>query len=181
MQLNRILDPRIRFIAEPIEDGGPPPEDEGHEGEKPDEPLGEPGLKALQAERDARSQAEKQIADLNARLKEFEDAQKTDEERKQEALEERERALKDAADARAKAESKLLRYEVAAAKGIDVKLAGRLTGETREELEADAESLLDLIGATAPKTPKPDPSQGARGTKNASNAELFADALEGKL
>ena len=58
-----------------------------HEAEAtPDEPLGEGGLKALKAERAARADAEKQVAELAARIKEFEDAQKSEAERQAERL-----------------------------------------------------------------------------------------------
>lgn len=43
-----------------------------------------------------------------------------------------------------------LRADVAAEKGIPAKFARRLTGTTREELEADADDLLETL-------PKPDP------------------------
>ena len=52
-----------------------------------------------------------------------------------------------------------LKYEVAADKGFDLKLAVRLNGTTKAELEADADNLKPLLGAT-PGTPKPDQSQG---------------------
>lgn len=48
-----------------------------------------------------------------------------------------------AAEARAKAaETRAARLEVAADKGLSPRLAARLMGETREELEADADELL---------------------------------------
>lgn len=51
-----------------------------------------------------------------------------------------------AAEARAKAaETRADRLEVAAAKGLSPSLAARLVGETREELEADAEELLKVV------------------------------------
>ncbi|WP_258933209.1 hypothetical protein [Nesterenkonia pannonica] len=56
-------------------------------------------------------------------------------------------------EARKEAESnatKALRYEVAAEKGIPLEAAARLTGETKEELESDAEKLQALLG-TSPR------------------------------
>jgi colicin import membrane protein len=50
---------------------------------KPDEKLGEPGLKALQAERDARAKAEKDAADAKAELQKIEDAKLSDIQRAQ--------------------------------------------------------------------------------------------------
>lgn len=94
-----------------------------------------------------------------AKAKELEEAQKTAEQRATEA--------QAAAEQRAtEAESKLLRLDVAAEKGLTPAQAKRLVGATREELEADADDILAtfpaLAGKAEPKTPKPDPSQGAR-------------------
>lgn len=111
-----------------------------------EQPLGEGGKKALQAERDARATAERALADLR---REVEDSQKTAEQK----------AADDLAEARRSAESataQALRYEVAAEKGLDIKLASRLTGATREELEADADVLMTLI-PTQTKPPVYDP------------------------
>lgn len=47
----------------------------------------------------------------------------------------------------AELEPKLLRLEVAYEKGLPSKLAKRLTGSTRAELEADADDLLEEFGA----------------------------------
>lgn len=119
-----------------------------------DEKLGEPGLKALQAERDARQAAEARAA---AAEKQIADSKLTAEQKASADLNE-------ARDVAAMATLKALKYEVAADKGIDINLASRLTGTTKAELEADAESLKALIPAGAkPGTPKPDGSQGAGG------------------
>ncbi|HEY9475257.1 MAG TPA: hypothetical protein VIS06_15600, partial [Mycobacteriales bacterium] len=59
-----------------------------------------------------------------------------------------------------------IRVEVAAEKGLSAAQAARLQGSSREELAADADALLALFPAQArlgPRTPAPDPSQGARG------------------
>ena len=117
-----------------------------------DKPLGESGLRALQAERDARKQAQ---ADLAALRKEIEDASKSAEQK----------AADDLADAQrvaAESAAKALRYEVAAATGVPLKQAHRLVGSTKEELEADAANFLADLGPK-PGTPKPDPSQGRSG------------------
>lgn len=95
-------------------------------------------LADLAKERDARQAAE-------ARLKEFEDKDKTELQR----LEERAAAAEKAA---AERESALLRYRVGAAKGLPADLVERLRGDTEEELLADADALLALI-----------PARGARG------------------
>lgn len=137
----------------------PEPVETVEEETKP-ETLGEGGIKALQAEREARTNAEKQLSDLNARLKEFEDAQKTEEEKKSEAEAEQRRQFEETAAGKAEAEAKLLRYQVAADKGLDLKLVNRISGSTQEELEADADALIELLGNATTPAPKPDPSAG---------------------
>lgn len=121
-----------------------------------DEPLGDGGKKALDAEREARRQADKALADLR---KEIEDSKKTAEQKASDAL----NAAQRTADENA---ARALRYEVAAAKGLDLSLAARLSGTTKEELEADADSLMELIPkATAqPETPPLAPTVPGEGT-----------------
>lgn len=57
-------------------------------------------------------------------------------------------------------ETKLLRLEVAADKKVPSSLAARLQGETKEELEADADELLKQVRPESAT----DFDQGARGT-----------------
>lgn len=67
----------------------------------------------------------------------------------------------------ADAELRATRLEVAHEKGLTPAQAKRLVGATREELEADADEVLRDFPVTpatpATKTPRPDPSQGAKG------------------
>ena len=89
-----------------------------------------------------------------------------------------------AAEKRAEeAELRALRLEVATDKGLPPKLAKRLVGATREELEADADELLsDAPPARKepekPKAPKPDKSQGARDGARLPAAERAQKRLE---
>lgn len=77
----------------------------------------------------------KENADAAKRLKELEDANKSEIERAQEAAR--------AAEQRAvEAEQRALRLEVAAEKGLTPAQAKRLQGTTREEFEADADELV---------------------------------------
>lgn len=109
-----------------------------------DQQLGEGGVKALQAERARAAKAE---ADFKALQQQIEDSKKTAE---QKAADEIAKARSEASQNAARA----LRYEVAAAKGLDLALAARLTGSTKEELEADADALMTLI----PKAPEAAPA-----------------------
>ncbi len=109
--------------------------------------------KALEAERKARREAEKQLRDLNARLKEIEDKDKSEVDRLREQVEQ----LKSEATT---ATAKAIRAEVAAEKGLTAAQAKRLAGATREELEADADEILEAFptrGVTPPPSDKPRP------------------------
>ncbi len=121
-----------------------------------DAPLGEPGKKALDSERAARRAAEKAAADLQAKVKEYEDRNKTELERLTEAA----TAAKAEADA-AKAEA--LRLRVAAETGLPTDLFEFLAGDDEEQLRAKAQKLMAATAAAAaPRSPAPDPSQGAK-------------------
>jgi hypothetical protein len=132
-----------------------------------DVPLGPAGERALAAEREARKGLEKQLAEL-APLKDLAKALtggapapdgKTDLQILQERLASHETDLGNERSAR-------WRAEVAHEAGLTPQQAARLHGATKEELSADAEALKALFPAApvTPGTPKPDPSQGPRGT-----------------
>lgn len=111
--------------------------------------------KAIKAEREAAKEARRRAEEAEAKVKEYEDAQKSEDEKREEAL----------AAAKAEAEQykatihelevKQRRADVAAAKNLPPKLAGRLTGETIEEIEADADALLEDLGTLPGETPPP--------------------------
>ena len=91
----------------------------------------------------ALKKANKEAETLRLKLKEYEDASKSE----QDKLAER------AAGAETKAaalEAKLNRIEVGAAKGLPAELAVRLQGDSQEEMEADAERLLGYVKPAAP-------------------------------
>lgn len=119
--------------------------------------LGDPGKKAIAEERKARKAAEKSLSDMQAKLKEFEDRDKTE---LQKLSERAELAEKESAD-RA---NELMRLQIAAEKGLTAAQARRLVGATREEMEADAEELAGMFTPEKPKRRVPDLKQGARGT-----------------
>lgn len=108
---------------------------------KTDEPLGAPGLAALKSEREAKAAAEKRAADAEARIKEFEDAQKTEAEKQAERIAAIERENVELRSAKTRA-------EVAATKGVPADL---LTGSTQAELEASADALIAFKGAQEPQ------------------------------
>lgn len=141
------------------------------QGEPADKPLGENGEKALRAERERANALEKQLREAQSKVEAAEQASLSELEKAQRRAE---KAEKDLADA----QSSALRQRVALEKGLPASLVGRLQGSTEEELSADADSLLELV--KAPTTPRPDPSQGAKGAApQGSTATQFASALEG--
>lgn len=136
------------------------------DGAKPDGDLGDGGKSAIDKERAAARAAEKRAKAAEAELQKLKDKDLSDQDRK-------DREAKDALTRAEAAEARALRLEVAADKGLDLKLAGRLQGSTREELEADADTLRALLPAATPATgdaPKapprlvPDRGQGAKPT-----------------
>lgn len=109
--------------------------------------LGDAGKKALKSERDARKALEarlKELEPLAAKAQEFEDAQKSEQERLTEKLSATEERA-------AKAELRAARLEVATEKGLPSSAVKFLTGETGEELAASADELLGLMAASEPE------------------------------
>lgn len=100
--------------------------------------LGPAGEAALKAERQRARQLERDLKAAANKLKAFEDRDKT----AAQLLEER---AANAEKAAAEAQTQLVRYRVAAEKGLPAELAGRLQGANEKELAADAEKLLALI------------------------------------
>ena len=98
------------------------------------------------------------------KLKELEDAQKSESQRQAEALEKAQRELADLTVAKTRA-------EVAAAKGVPVAL---LNGSTQEELEASADALIEFKSAQDGSQRKV-PNTWDRPSTNVSVADQFAD------
>lgn len=141
-----------------------------------DEPLGAPGIKALEAEREARKAAEKSASELAAKVKSFEDAQKTEAERAAEALTE-------AQNAAARATTEALRWRTAAKHGIsDEDAETFLTGTDEATITRQAERLAAFQKAT-PAGPRADLSQAASRDPGASSgpAADFARFLGAEL
>lgn len=130
--------------------------------------------------------ANQEAASLRARLKELEplakkaqdleDANKSDLEKLTARAEQAERD-------RAQAAAESLRLSVAFDKGLTPKQAKRLTGTSREELEADADEILEDFPALKPDgRPRGNVDQGVRSkaaTSNPKQADL--DQIEADL
>jgi hypothetical protein len=96
--------------------------------------------RALDAERETAKAAQRERDEALAKVKEYEDANKSD-------LEKAQTEATDATTRAATAEAKALRLEVALDKKVPAELIDRLRGETKEELETDADALMALVGS----------------------------------
>lgn len=118
------------------------------------EGLGDAGKKALQAERARADAAEKRLREVEADLK----SQKGEHETVIQKLNDQ---LKEGTSLAEQAIAERDRFQVAYSKQVPADLIEFLQGSTPDELTASAEKLMAHIGA--PKTPVPDPMQGASG------------------
>ena len=153
---------------------------------KPNDELGEKGIKALQAAREARQQAEKAAADHEQALKaaqekvqSFEDAQRTDEEKREHALNEAR-----ATNAQLKADlEKEARQNLALRVAIDTELPAelidRLKGDSEDELREDAKQLKRLVAPKNSGKFSRVPEAGEDHSKKRNDpGALFADAFD---
>lgn len=141
-----------------------------------DAPLGEKGEKALkewkQRARDAETWRKENEPHV-AKAREADEAAKTE---TQKAAERAAAAEKDAAEAKGMA----LRYEVAADVGLPLKMARRLHGSTKEELEEDARDLLESLGGKVGEQQRPR-SNGNAGDEGTAPGGTMSDVLRGGL
>lgn len=139
-----------------------------------DKPLGENGEKALKAEREARKAAEARLAEFEAKEKEAAKANLSEVERAQ-------AEAKDALEASVKAASELSTYKLAAKLGItdeaDMEILLAIPDEATRERTAER-----IAKAGVASTPKPDLSQGAKGSdKKSSTGQQFEDFFNSNL
>lgn len=134
-----------------------PPADDPPAGPAPTPPPTDPAPGPVPYER--YKEVNDQLKSLQGKLTKIEATQKTAEEKKATELGEWEKLAKER-ETELKAErTARMRLEVAGKKGIPVDLVDRLKGDTAEEMEADADSLLAFL---KPKESKgvPPPSRG---------------------
>lgn len=163
----------LRFMTTP--EGGEPagggaPAPKLDDAPKGDDALGAPGLKALQAEREAREAAETRARALE---KQIEDSKKSTEEKAADDLVAAQKAASDSA-------ATVLKYKAAEATSLPLAAAERLTGTTLDELKADAENLKTLLGAAKPGAPKPDHTQGGGSSEKTSSVGAGRDLFTEK-
>ena len=146
--------------------------------EAPEAPeLGDGGKKALQVERDARKQAEQQAKSLQAQIDALNAEKMSD-------LEKAQAAAKAAADEAAAAKTEALRFRLAAKHGIsDDDAALFLTASDEAAMRQQAERLAARTAQdSAPRNPKPDPTQGGQGAPaTGTTGDQFAAFIESKL
>ena len=118
-------------------------EDTGKPADKPD--LGDAGKKAIDAMKRERNAAKKALADAQAKLKEYADKDKTDTERLAEAAEEAKNRAAKAEQSFGKLQTAMDRAPEGATLAQIKAVAKRLTGDTEEEMEADADELFALL------------------------------------
>lgn len=110
-------------------------------------------------------------AELAAQIKEFKDSTKSESEKLEERAAAAESSKAELETEVGSLRTQLLRYEIAAAKGLDLKHAHRLAGQSREEMEADADELAQLV------RPRDDLDGGARGRAPANAGGDMNDLL----
>ena len=94
---------------------------------------------------EARSKANAEAA---KRLAELEDASKTDAEKMADAIKRAEEAEAKVADYERRAERAGIVAEVAAEKGVDAEWLGRMSGDTREDIEANASYIASKLNGS---------------------------------
>lgn len=124
---------------------------------------------------EARSKANAEAA---KRLAELEDASKTDAEKLADATKRAEEAEAKVADYERRAERAGIVAEVAAEKGVDAEWLGRMSGDTREEIESNASYIASKLNGSPIY-----PSVTDNGHKNApqkkSTQDQFGDFFAG--
>lgn len=107
--------------------------------------LGDAGKRALDAMKREKNAAKKQTADLLAKLKQYEDKDKTETQRLQEAAEESKSRAAKAESGAKKLQLALDRAPEGASLAHIKAVAKRISGDTDEDLEADCDELFALL------------------------------------
>lgn len=166
---------------------------QGTESATTTEPTGqEPhGTEPTEPERDWRAEYEKAVAQSRKwesrakensaaakRLAELEDASKTDAEKVADAVKRAEEAEAKVADYERRAERASVVSEVAAAKGVDADWLSRMAGDTREDIEANADFLASKLGGQPIYPSVPDRGQAKTPPMTKEQIESIKDPRE---
>jgi len=129
-----------------------PPKQDDDDRDDHDDKLGDPGKKALDAEREARRVAEKQLRDTTKELADLKKAQQDREEAEAKEKGEWEKLAKDRADKIAELEAQLaerqttdLKASIARKHSIPDDLIPLLQGESEDDIEASAKTLAKHV------------------------------------
>jgi hypothetical protein len=138
------------------QEGATPPAGSG-EGARPDPPLGDVGRQALDRERDARRDAERQRDELRHRIADLEDRDKSETERDKARLqratfdiEQRDKRIAELEGEVAARDLRDLKAQIAAEEGLPPSVASRLQGTDVRSLRADAKSLRNELESGRP-------------------------------
>lgn len=132
------------------------------------EPKPETDWRAEAKKWESRAKENKTAAE---RLAQFEESQKSEQQKLMERAEAAERE-------RDEVRTEALRLRIAHEKGLTPRQAARLRGSSEEELTADADALLEEFGTNGPRRPTGDVGQGPRDTATApSDPKSLADAV----
>jgi hypothetical protein len=128
--------------------------------------------RALEAERKAARDAAKRAEAAEAKVREFEEQGKSELEKATGKVQSLTNETKDLA-------TENLKLRIALAKSVPAELIDRLQGSTKEELEADADKLLSLVG-TSSETSTPGFDPGARQTTSATDMDAAIRRAAGR-
>ncbi len=167
------LRPYLRFVSALSADAG------GEVSDAQDAPVADGAAeKAQETDWEAEARKWKDLSRKNeARAKENAEKARLFDEHEEQGKSELQKAQEAAAKAEARAaalETKVLRAQVAAAKGVDADL---LSGTSQEELEASADRLLAWRGAQTPKG-APSSDAGVRGEQIRAVKQLTREDLK---
>lgn len=112
------------------------------------------------AEKSAEKKAQAVVADLEAKIKGYEDAQLTADQKKDKRISELEKALGERDTELTKLQRDKLITNLASEHGLPKKLWGRVQGNTEDEITSDIQELLEAIPAAETKDAKKPPTQG---------------------
>lgn len=170
--------PWIRFVETPVEGGGGGSQEDTSTNEssnETDESVDDPDSDEESGDEDSSvwdsERAMAKIKKINAENKRLRDRAKA-------AETQAEKSAKDLTSENESLKERLLRLEVANELGLPATIAGRLQGKSRDEIVADAEELLKLIGPKRPGTQKPgNPFGEGHGSESGQGAIDYEDMV----
>lgn len=141
------------------------------QGDKKPEAFSREYVEQLRSEAAARRKAEQE---LREKVEELEERDKSE-------LEKLTGKVTKLEQAKTEAETRLLRYEVASEKQVPASAVDFLQGKSREELEASADRLLELVKNRTETNTEPDFDGGAREPASAKTPDEAHRELIGQL